>query len=146
MSILLDILMVALFVLPVYIGYKKGLISSVLDLVSFFISFFVAIYLCAFLGNDLQERIIWFLVIFVVVYIALIIIKRALNLISKLPVIRKLNDVFGAVFGAICGIVYFSGAALVLGALLDEATVEGTYVLYWATNTNIFYELFSRLA
>ena len=74
----------------------------------------------------------------------MIIIKNTLNLLSKLPVIRKLNGALGALFGVIIGLLYFSSAALILEALLDEALVESTYVLYWATNTNIFYELFAR--
>jgi len=145
MSILIDVFLVALFVLPLWIGYKKGFILSVLDLVSFAVSFFAAIFLAPLLGNDLRETVIWFLVIFVVVYIALIIIKNMLNLLSKLPVIRKLNGFLGLVFGAICGLLYFTGAVLVLDTFLDEALVESTHVLYWATNTDIFYELLSWL-
>ncbi len=135
----LDYLLIFIFVINLYNGFKEGLIRQIVGLAGFFIALYCAvswngdigIYLRDYLNLDkvieslsrngnstlwLPEvfiNIIAFLLIFIVFVLFLKIITGRLKIINKIPIIGPLNIALGAVLGMVKGfLVIFLVAAL----------------------------------
>lgn len=127
----LDIVLVFIFVLTLYNGFRQGLLRQVVGLTSFFIALFLALYwssdvrilLERYLNMDellhsLVENgavsfwiveavlnIIIFLVIFSIISLLLHLITKKLSVINKVPVVGPINAFLGVFIGAVKGIL-----------------------------------------
>jgi len=144
MHILIDVLLVALFAVPVISGWKRGFITTVLELVSFIIAFIVA-FVGTMLGVAIVDAspIVVFVILFIVAYIALIIIKNILNVVAKLPVLKTMNNLLGLIVGLVQGMFFFLLAVAIFPHLFSSYYGD-TYVLNWATGVD-FLALFKEL-
>lgn len=136
----LDYLLIFIFVINLFNGFKEGFIRQIVGLASFFISLYFALswsevvsgYLQSYLKLDqvitalygdgvptswLAEvllNIIAFIIVFSVFSFFLKIFTRKLKILNKVPVIGPLNILLGAVFGIIKGfLVIFLVVALI---------------------------------
>lgn len=78
-------------------------------------------------------------VFFILILIVFTVLANIVNLAFKLPGLEVINDVSGAVFGLVKGLILvFAIAWLVrfLGAVLPEETVDKTLVLGWLMDNN----------
>lgn len=65
------------------------------------------------------STVLGFVVIFVISMIALFVVGKVVDLLAKLPVIKKLNSFLGAVFGAASGFIYVWIVCLVFSMLIE---------------------------
>jgi len=99
-------------------------------------AFDFADYVAGFLAG-IVINIISMIVVFVVVFFGLVLLTRALNLLTKLPVINTLNKVLGGAIGAVWGIlltwlvlgvvvIYFSAnSAVDVTEMLEASVIAG---------------------
>lgn len=100
------LIIILIFIWRVTAGFKKGLIGEIISLISMIVAGFclvvilsaVGSYLNAQMGKLLQMILVLFVVCFI--YKIVNVLFTSLKLISKLPVIKILNSLLGAVFGA----------------------------------------------
>jgi|GEM_PF-4962617 len=144
MHIIIDILLVALFLVPIISGWKRGFITTVLELVSFIVAFIVA-FVGTFLAVSVVDAnpIVIFIVLFIAAYVALIIIKNALNLVAKLPVLKTMNNLLGLIIGLVQGVFFFLLAVAIFPHIFSGNYAD-TFVLNWATGVD-FLALFKEL-
>lgn len=136
----LDYLLIFIFILNLYNGFKEGFIRQVMGLASFFIALYFSLYWSGSISGYLQGRFnlgqvigalskdevvaVWltemllnilaFLFVFLVVAFLLKVITRKLKIFNKIPIIGPLNIFLGAVLGIIKGfLVIFLVVALI---------------------------------
>ncbi|MEE1313090.1 MAG: CvpA family protein [Lachnospiraceae bacterium] len=130
-------------VIETILGYKRGLIQSVLLLISWILSFAgsallvrefakngekikeFAAYFEEFTGPDLAQLAAYvFLFLLLVVFIKIFchIIMHFSGIISNIPVVGTINRILGAVFG------FLKGGILVFAAFLVYAVYNGMYM------------------
>lgn len=118
--------LLALLLVVIYRGYKRGLLLQLVDLVSILVSFIIAwlfspifVKIFSFVSinptslsaidksiNDGANQLIWFGILFIVVRIALMIITPLASLISKMPLVKQVNSVAGGLFSIVVYFVY----------------------------------------
>ena len=101
----------------ILIENNNPIIYSALGVVGF--GDFIASFLAGIVIN-----IISMVIVFVLIFVGLIVLSRALNLITKLPVLRSLNKFLGGALGAVWGLIL---TWLVLGVV----------VIYLAASTQV---------
>ena len=95
-------------------GFKKGMAQEMLSLLVMVIAGICAFLLLGAIGSYLNReigrllQIIFLLVVVCSVYKLVNVFFTAIQLVSKLPVIRSADKLFGAIFGIIEGIVIVS--------------------------------------
>lgn len=106
-STLIDIIFVLFFVIMTFIGYKKGFVTRLYDLISLVLVFFLTIWLAEPLSQMFQlypyqkEDIIAltigttinYILVMIVTFVVLFLIKKLLGIFLK-PVLKKLVDTF----------------------------------------------------
>lgn len=128
----LDFVLLLVFVIALYNGFRKGLVSQVISLTSFFIALYLALTwsdeVRDFLGHYLYldrivsvfaedpEASLWlvetilniisFLVAFLVISLILALISGKLKLVNKIPLVGPVNAFFGLTLGAVKGILF----------------------------------------
>ena len=103
-------------------GFRKGMVQEILSLIAMVVAGFCAYLLLGAVGSYLNReigrliQIIILLLIVCIVYKLANLIFTSISLVSRLPLIRSADKLFGAVFGILEGIII---------------TV---YILYWLKN------------
>ena len=92
-------------------GFRKGMVQEILSLIAMVVAGF-----CAYLLLGRLIQIIILLLIVCIVYKLANLIFTSISLVSRLPLIRSADKLFGAVFGILEGII-----------------ITG-YILYWLKN------------
>lgn len=127
-TLVLNIILVSGFILIVNKGYKKGLINQLFGFFSMFIAIVIAwiLYipfgkLFAVLPKNLApfqstilssffyqktNAFLWFIILFIVALIIIKFIGKVLEIISKVPIINKLNQILGLGFSLINYVVF----------------------------------------
>lgn len=123
----LNIVVVAIFIIFAYSGYKQGFLLKVLGCIGFMIVGIVSWLLSSPLGKlfhvfpsdltpldetiigpifyDQMNRICVFVILFVILGIVIICLKPILKLISSIPIISQVNSVAGVIFGFLQGLI-----------------------------------------
>lgn len=139
--IIIDIIIVAIFVICFVVSYKNGIIYELISFFMLLISGFLGYFLSPILAKrfylfkpELQENpfinsqtiyysinvIIWFVVITVFFVLVFTLIKPLFKKLTKIPVVGWVNKLFGLVFGLIKGFIFCS----LLSCLLSTAFFE----------------------
>lgn len=69
--------------------------------------------------------VISFAIIFVVAFILLCIAQKLLNLIFKLPLLKQINKLAGALLGVICAFLYVSVFCFVITSIIESSALFG---------------------
>ena len=101
-------------------GFRKGMVQEILSLIAMVVAGFCAYLLLgavgSYLNREIGRLIIILLLIVCIVYKLANLIFTSISLVSRLPLIRSADKLFGAVFGILEGII-----------------ITG-YILYWLKN------------
>lgn len=103
-------------------GFRKGMVQEILSLIAMVVAGFCAYLLLGAVGSYLNReigrliQIIILLLIVCIVYKLANLIFTSISLVSRLPLIRSADKLFGAVFGILEGIIITA------------------YILYWLKN------------
>lgn len=157
--IILDIIVIACFVLALFIGYWRGFVKIVYSLCATILSFFIALYasspisnvislikfdesnLVLYLVNDILNRIIIFFIAFIVLKIILTIVGFFIKplitkVLYKINFIKTFDKTLGVIVGGIEGLLYLYLAGLIFispvitnGLETMEATTVSKHVL-----------------
>lgn len=146
---MIDILLIALLVLGVLRGIKRGFILQVFHFISFFVAFFIAVFFYSQLASKLEMFIpypnlsggdwalfldtlpleaayynaIAFAILFFGTKIVLSIISSMLDFVAELPLLSQVNGLLGAIFGLFESyLVLF--VLLYIGSLLPIAMIQ----------------------
>ncbi len=132
MSVIIDLILVAVFVFCAVFYYKKGLLASIIGFARFWIALGLALLFSKGLAGKIQPvmeskfgveeggsfvselvgmalssgfvaRVLAFAIIFIVSFIAVKILELVLNIFVKLPVINFMNNILGLVVGIVAG-------------------------------------------
>ncbi|HHU76462.1 MAG TPA: CvpA family protein [Firmicutes bacterium] len=136
----LDYLLIFIFILNLYNGYREGFIRQTVGLASFFVALYFSTSWSAALGGYLQDRfnldqiiatlskdefmaawlgemllnILAFLLVFLIVIFILKTITRRLKIFNRIPVVGPLNVFLGTILGIIKGfLVIFLAVSLI---------------------------------
>ncbi len=108
----LDILLILMILLPVFIGYKRGLIGIILPLVGIVVGIFIAGRIYdnvsdwlhpGLLGSKAQADIVAFAIIFVLFFVAIISVSSQLRRFLNLLFLGWVDSLGGLLFGLILG-------------------------------------------
>lgn len=119
-------ILILLFVVVLYRGYKEGMMLQVVNLVNTFVAGVVAWLFSDVFANMYQfmtysktglnsidqflsmhiNRLIWFVVLFIAIRLLMMVLKPIAALISKIPLIKQVNSVLGAVFSIVTYFIY----------------------------------------
>lgn len=118
--------LILLLLFAIYRGYKRGLILQVIGLVSTIVSLIIAwifsdvfatmfplvsykasglLSIDTFITNY-ANRLIWVLLLFVIIRLLLLVLTPIATVISKIPLVKQVNSLVGAVFGLVNFVVY----------------------------------------
>ena len=151
-----NILLIIVVLLSIKTGYKNGLVLSIINLFGWLFALGVAWWLypllsgaftiipISLLGSDnvmsfvLQvylNQIVWFLIVFFIIKIlTTTIIKPIVKIIGKIPLVKEINGILGAVFGVIIALFYSIIACFILSMpiisngeqIIDESLLRYT--------------------
>ena len=206
MGIVLDVVILAIFALSVFLGYKKGIIGVIFNLVAFIIAIVITIFLCdpitnyvvenTQIYNDIRNNIVEnvknddksekenstyiqkyieenmkntnneiiaesseiiarkiisigvSIVIFIGVRIILFVIKFIIEGVATLPVIKQFNEIGGATYGVIRGIILVYAILTIMYFVVSinntgmiSQTIESSVVSKILYNNNIILNL-----
>ncbi|NLC65281.1 MAG: CvpA family protein [Erysipelothrix sp.] len=117
----------ALFlVFVLYRGYKRGMLLQVVGLIGTFVSLIIAwlfsdvfVNVYTFINynktgisrfdmfvSDNANQMIWFLIIFIVIRLLMLVLTPIASMISKIPLIKQVNSILGALFSIVIYFVY----------------------------------------
>ena len=154
----------ALLAIQVFMGYRKGLVYQVFNLIGVLAAILISWYFspvlagkykiypenfAPFAGTDLgsifYEKInslCWYAVLFVIVVLLLMLIKPLMKVLTNLPILKTVNHITGAIFSLVPALVvwvlvaYFFGTPLITnGQKVLDGTVLGP--IYNATQNVI---------
>lgn len=115
-----------LFFIVLYKGYKEGMLLQIVNLVNTFVALIIAwlfsdvfvevyqfvsytktgyLHLDQFFSKH-ANRMIWFVVLFVLIRVVLMLLKPIASAISKLPLVKQVNSIAGALFSIVSYFVY----------------------------------------
>jgi len=131
----LDVIIIIILILPTFIGYRRGLIRTVVPLVAIVLGIIVAgraydqfgdWFHPALLKSRAQANIVAFAIIFILFMAAMTVVSRLLHRFLNLLLMGWVDKVGGLVFGLVLGGV-ISGAILSLLANTFPSAVEATF-------------------
>lgn len=137
-SVIIDIILIAILLWKVIRGFVKGLTGILLGLASLVISFIAAI-LFGPVISDGSAGIIMYVVVFVVSYIVCSIITHLLCKV-KIPIAHAVNKLLGTILGFAVGAIMVSLIAIMLYGILfvlDKFTGDSVYMDIY-NNSHIF--------
>ncbi len=153
MSLAIDIILVAVFVLQVIFGWKRGLTGVVLGIARIAISLILALLLGPTIGKSVGDGgalsgILGYIAVFVVTYVVATIIMAIVKKI-KIPIISTLDKLFGILIGVVLGIITISLISVPLHSLLStlsevsgkssfEEVYNNSYIFKFVAESNIF--------
>lgn len=157
---IVDIVIVAIFVICFVVSYKNGIIYEILSLFFIAISLFLGYFLSPIFAKRLFlvkpaiddslmlntdaiyfgiNTIVWFAIISIFFILLFILIKPIFKSLTKIPVVGWINKIFGLIFGFVKGIVICS----ILSCLLSTSVFtnssdikNGTIIKYVNIFTN----------
>ncbi len=135
--ILVNVVLIAIMVISLIIGFKRGFIYQLLDLLSFFIALLIAWFLAPILAEHLPfvhadetlldailqpliNILLWMVVIIIIFKVIFAFILPLFKGIKNIPVIGSVNAIGGLITGFINGFIWIS----ILGILLMTPLVE----------------------
>lgn len=150
-----NLLVLVIFIFCIARGWKKGLLRSVLSLVSMFLSIWLAwhtkeIFSSRFAilpDTGMQEtklfgldavygffnQIVWFLILFVIFRILFFLLDRVLKKLHSIQGVRQISEILGGIFGGIQAVIWctllcllFSTPLFHNGMQMVDGTVLGT--------------------
>lgn len=154
----LDYVLIFIFIINLYNGFRDGFIQQVVGLASFFVTLYLSLYWSGDISNYLQSflnldqeigalskdgipamwltetllNIIGFLLVFLLVAFLLKIITRKLKILNKIPVIGPFNILLGGVLGIIKGFLVISLVVALISLIKTpfwSNTVEASVVV-----------------
>lgn len=158
---IVDIVVVAIFVICMAFSYRNGVIYELVSLLLIFISVFLAYLLSPILAKryylikpDLSSFptlnptviynainvVVWFIVLVVVFCLILILIKPLFKKLTNVPVIGWVNKLFGVIIGFIKGLFVCSIISCILNLSIfknGNEIKEGTFIKYADKFSNI---------
>lgn len=150
MSWLFWILLIELAVFAIR-GYRKGMVRTIISMVSFFIVTGVAVWLNPYVTDFIREKTNWqtgvqgiaFAISFLLTNIIVNMILYAVDILTELPVIGTLNRIGGMTVGIIQGIlwieIFFLVVAFLSGTEIGGSLLNGIGqdpVLSWLYDKN----------
>lgn len=119
-------ILILLFVVVLYRGYKEGMMLQVVNLVNTFVAGVIAWLFSDVFANMYQfmsysktgldsidkflsmhiNRLIWFVVLFIAIRLLMMVLKPIAAVISKMPLIKQVNSVLGALFSIVTYFIY----------------------------------------
>lgn len=152
-----DVLLLAIFSVFVYAGYKKGFLKTLTGMVSFILSFALAFWLSGYIPMVFVNlpfakiKIISAVVVFVVVRVLIYTLIKVFGFIRKLPLIGTCDGLLGAVLGGLRGfiVIYILVALAIVSVELHLGNgffnavnqSEFAEVVY---NNNVFVDFFKN--
>lgn len=163
---MIDIILLVIFLLGSLLGYKRGFLRQLFSIISIIIGYVIsflfssrlAIFLIDFIpikDNDIfnqfsnslanlnistgYHRIIAFVIIFFMVKLIFNIVASSLGLITKLPVVKTVNKLLGAVLGFI-EIYIITFIIIYLFYTIPNINYEFTKQLTESTLANLIFE------
>jgi len=115
-----DIIVVGILALMTIWGFRRGLVQSLIRMLSFVISIaliWIAYpYISTFFGDNIFVNLLIILAIFIACMILLRILARVLKIFTDLPIIKQINALGGGIFGLLQGalLIYLVFALLYL--------------------------------
>lgn len=143
MSVIIDLVLVAVFIFCAVFYYKKGLLSSIIGFARFWVALGLAFLFSGGLAERLQPaiesnlgtdeggsfvsqlvgmavssgfvaRVLAFAIIFIVSFIAVKILELVLNIFVKLPVLNFMNNILGLAIGVVIGFFWIQLLSVLL--------------------------------
>jgi len=131
----LDILLLVLLFIPAFIGFRKGLIKTVLSLVGLIIGVVLAgnLYepvsrMFGFFNNENAARIVAFLLILTLVMVAAFFIARLLKSVLSITMLGWVDNVGGATFGFLFGFIFLSAILATWVKLFGSGLVTESFI------------------
>ncbi len=129
----LDIVIILMLLIPMFIGFQRGLTGIIIPLVGILIGvilagqFYISVanWLSNWLQSPEQAKIVGFIIIFALVMIAALIAASIARKFLSLLFLGWVDKIGGLVFGLVLGGM-FAGALLSLIAEFFPSSVEGT--------------------
>lgn len=167
--IVIDIILVALLIMNILVGIKKGFIIQLIECIGLIIAIFIAWLFAPVLAGVLDfyphgwvpfqnptiqailypyfNGITWFILIFVVVKIILLLLKPFVKALGEFPILKQVNEFAGGVFSVLYSFLWFSIIAMVLSSTLfinGNQIISGTLLRYPVYVTNKVFSYFDH--
>lgn len=145
--IVVNAIIVALFFVSLFWGYKKGLLVLLVDLISTLVALLVAsLFASPFAKvfplfsvvksetngavqvwmNQHFNLLVWFVIVFLAVKVILLLIKPIINLFTKIPGVKQINSISGMIFSVF---YFYLQMVLVCFILTFPFFTNGHYVI-----------------
>ncbi len=150
----LNIIILAVFAFFIVMGYMRGLVAQILDIVSLLASLVLAWLFAPQLANtvpiipstldwfqtpligdslhQISNTVVWYILVFIAVSVIMtFVVKPAAKTIHAIPIAKTLNRLLGAVFGMIAPLIIAIIATFVLSSPLfinGRSVVEASYL------------------
>ena len=130
----LDIVIIVMLVLPMVLGFRRGLIGTLAPLAGIILGIFlagrfyapIADWLSNWLHSPSQARIAAFALVFLLVIVATLLVSSLLTRLLSMLLLGWINRIGGLVLGLVIGALV-SGAGLTLAAKFFPSTVQDTF-------------------
>ena len=145
MSVIIDIILVAILALQIFFGWRRGLTGVVLGFARIILSFVLALILG---DGGFLSRVLAYICVFILTFVCATIVMYLLKSI-KIPVISTLDKLLGILIGFALGMITVSMIAVMLNSLLSALTwltsdnsyiavYDNSYVFKFVNEFNIF--------
>lgn len=161
MFVLLDILMVALFAVVAFLGFKRGFVKTVLSsarlLLAILITYLLGSHISSWVRNTFTEPsesgvenlaadalsvVIGYLLTFLLSFVILAVATWFLGKVLSLPVLKQFDKLLGLVVGLVSGFVVVCLVSTLIWVLLkamdDLDTYSKTTILKFFKELNLF--------
>lgn len=161
MFVLLDILMVALFAVVAFLGFKRGFVKTVLSsarlLLAILITYLLGSHISSWVRNTFMEPsesgvenlaadalsvVIGYLLTFLLSFVILAVATWFLGKVLSLPVLKQFDKLLGLVVGLVSGFVVVCLVSTLIWVLLkamdDLDTYSKTTILKFFKELNLF--------
>lgn len=115
MAILLDVLMVLLFVLCVWSGWRRGFVKVLGGVLALVAATLVSVLFSASVADAVADKVslqlplvqlICSVALFAVTFAVVSFVLRSLDVVAKIPLIKQLNKVLGLAVGVLSGVLW----------------------------------------
>ena len=115
----IDLIALAIIILGIVMGAARGLLLTVYSMVKIILMIVLVVVLYPVMKTIVPEHISWVaglavLVAMIVAAVALGMVAKVLHLVDKVPVIRGINRLAGAILGGVLGLIVVLAALLVI--------------------------------
>lgn len=152
-ALIADLVILAAIIIPVFTYASKGFLRSVIEFFSFWIALVATCITVPLIVNLIKPGGLLKVIVYVVVLLLWLLIVKLVakifsSVLSKLPIIGKIDKLLGAVLGLFMGIVFASLIVYVAGIVLKEGTelytvIEGSKIAAFIRKINIFNLVFN---